>query len=286
MSDYNQKLVKIQNVFEKVISVGMFYGDHNDSSRFMCHALERSLGHGYITQEEYDLAVEDIRDVLHTAQTLTGVRVSSAIRDAIESCVNLKILPKSYHQYINDRKPLYQNWATLRPFKEKTIQEQEQMIYKFEPGHRFHRYGYDFNREQVVSFVQNNDVPRYLADYGSMRLNGNYATKAEVCHAAQSLIASFTQADPASAAEQAEVQSTTSNVNTPTSEPVQCEVAFPASYVVVDEFDDVITSVLTAESKESLMEYLREEIFCDHSPADISVRFLSKEYKVNFSLGL
>ncbi len=119
MSDYNQKLVKIQNVFEKVISVGMFYGDHNDSSRFMCHALERSLGHGYITQEEYDLAVEDIRDVLHTAQTLTGLRVSSAIRDAIESCVNLKILPKSYHQYIIDRKPLYQNWATLRPFKVK-----------------------------------------------------------------------------------------------------------------------------------------------------------------------
>lgn len=278
MSDYNQKLVKIQNVFEKVISVGMFYGDHNDSSRFMCHALERSLGHGYITREEYDLAVEDIRDVLHTAQTLTGVRVSSAIRDAIESCVNLKILPKSYHQYINDRKPLYQNWATLRPFKEKTMQEQEQMIYKFEPGHRFHRYGYDFNREQVVSFVQNNSVPRYLADYGSMRLNGIYTTKAEVCRAAQAERIRVAQA-VTRAAEQAEGQSTNS-------EQVQREVTFPASYVVVDEFDDVITSVLTAESKESLMEYLREEIFCDHSPADISVRFLSKEYKVNFSLGL
>lgn len=278
MSDYNQKLVKIQNVFEKVISVGMFYGDHNDSSRFMCHALERSLGHGYITQEEYDLAVEDIRDVLHTAQTLTGLRVSSAIRDAIESCVNLKILPKSYHQYINDRKPLYQNWATLRPFKVKTIQEQEQMIYKFEPGHRFHRYGYDFNREQVVSFVQNNSVPRYLADYGSMRLNGIYTTKAEVCRAAQAERIRVAQA-VTRAAEQAEGQSTNS-------EQVQREVTFPANYVVVDEFDDVITSVLTAESKESLMEYLREEIFCDHSPADISVRFLSKEYKVNFSLGL
>ena len=280
MSDYNQKLVKIQNVFEKVISVGMFYGDHNDSSRFMCHALERSLGHGYITQEEYDLAVEDIRDVLHTAQTLTGVRVSSAIRDAIESCVNLKILPKSYHQYINDRKPLYQNWATLRPFKEKTIQEQEQMIYKFEPGHRFHRYGYDFNREQVVSFVQNNDVPRYLADYGSMRLNGIYTTKAEVCRAAQAERIRVAQAVAIAVSQRGEVQST------PTSDNVQREVTFPASYVVVDEFDDVITSVLTAESKESLMEYLREEIFCDHSPADISVRFLSKEYKVNFSLGL
>lgn len=280
MSDYNQKLVKIQNVFEKVISVGMFYGDHNDSSRFMCHALERSLGHGYITQEEYDLAVEDIRDVLHTAQTLTGVRVSSAIRDAIESCVSLKILPKSYHQYINDRKPLYQNWATLRPFKEKTIQEQEQMIYKFEPGHRFHRYGYDFNREQVVSFVQNNDVPRYLADYGSMRLNGIYTTKAEVCRAAQAERIRVAQAVAIAVSQRGEVQST------PTSDNVQREVTFPASYVVVDEFDDVITSVLTAESKESLMEYLREEIFCDHSPADISVRFLSKEYKVNFSLGL
>lgn len=280
MSDYNQKLVKIQNVFEKVISVGMFYGDHNDSSRFMCHALERSLGHGYITQEEYDLAVEDIRDVLHTAQTLTGVRVSSAIRDAIESCVNLKILPKSYHQYINDRKPLYQNWATLRPFKEKAIQEQEQMIYKFEPGHRFHRYGYDFNREQVVSFVQNNGVPRYLADYGSMRLNGIYTTKAEVCRAAQAERIRVAQAVAIAVSQRGEVQST------PTSDNVQREVTFPASYVVVDEFDDVITSVLTAESKESLMEYLREEIFCDHSPADISVRFLSKEYKVNFSLGL
>lgn len=280
MSDYNQKLVKIQNVFEKVISAGMFYGDHNDSSRFMCHALERSLGHGYITQEEYDLAVEDIRDVLHTAQTLTGVRVSSAIRDAIESCVNLKILPKSYHQYINDRKPLYQNWATLRPFKEKPIQEQEQMIYKFEPGHRFHRYGYDFNREQVVSFVQNNDVPRYLADYGSMRLNGIYTTKAEVCRAAQAERIRVAQAVAIAVSQRGEVQST------PTSDNVQREVTFPANYVVVDEFDDVITSVLTAESKESLMEYLREEIFCDHSPADISVRFLSKEYKVNFSLGL
>lgn len=280
MSDYNQKLVKIQNVFEKVISAGMFYGDHNDSSRFMCHALERSLGHGYITQEEYDLAVEDIRDVLHTAQTLTGVRVSSAIRDAIESCVNLKILPKSYHQYINDRKPLYQNWATLRPFKEKTIQEQEQMIYKFEPGHRFHRYGYDFNREQVVSFVQNNDVPRYLADYGSMRLNGIYTTKAEVCRAAQAERIRVAQAVAIA------VSSSGSCGPSTNSEQVQREVTFPASYVVVDEFDDVITSVLTAESKESLMEYLREEIFCDHSPADISVRFLSKEYKVNFSLGL
>lgn len=280
MSDYNQKLVKIQNVFEKVISAGMFYGDHNDSSRFMCHALERSLGHGYITQEEYDLAVEDIRDVLHTAQTLTGVRVSSAIRDAIESCVNLKILPKSYHQYINDRKPLYQNWATLRPFKEKSIQEQEQMIYKFEPGHRFHRYGYDFNREQVVSFVQNNSVPRYLADYGSMRLNGIYTTKAEVCRAAQAERIRVAQAVAIAVSQRGEVQST------PTSDNVHREVTFPASYVVVDEFDDVITSVLTAESKESLMEYLREEIFCDHSPADISVRFLSKEYKVNFSLGL
>ena len=273
MSDYNQKLVKIQNVFEKVISVGMFYGDHTASSRFMCHALERSLGHGYITQEEYDLAVEDIRDVLHTAQTLTGLRVSSAIRDAIESCVNLKILPKSYHQYINDRKPLYQNWATLRPFKEQTTQEQEQMIYKFEPGHRFHRYGYDFNREQVVSFVQNNSVPRYLADYGSMRLNGIYTTKAEVCRAAQ--------AERIRVAQAVAIAASSSG-----SESAQGEVAFPASYVVVDEFDDVITSVLTAESKESLMEYLREEIFCDHSPADISVRFLSKEYKVNFSLGL
>ena len=280
MSDYNQKLVKIQNVFEKVISAGMFYGDHNDSSRFMCHALERSLGHGYITQEEYDLAVEDIRDVLHTAQTLTGVRVSSAIRDAIESCVNLKILPKSYHQYINDRKPLYQNWATLRPFKENPIQEQEQMIYKFEPGHRFHRYGYDFNREQVVSFVQNNDVPRYLADYGSMRLNGIYTTKAEVCRAAQAERIRVAQAVAIA------VSSSGSCGPSTNSEQVQREVTFPANYVVVDEFDDVITSVLTAESKESLMEYLREEIFCDHSPADISVRFLSKEYKVNFSLGL
>lgn len=283
-----------QKVFSKVILAGMHWGENPsiNSSVYMCNSLRVATERGVISSREYGIAAGSIETVIrklmdpvqtsNISSTWNGCVKHKVLHELVDKAIEKKLIPAKWASkvvanvsYARSCLHIYKNWVEFYNdvFSTNTNTEVDNtMIYAFPKGHKFHRYGYDFERRRAVSFVRSK-APYYLADGMTMRLNGIPATRQDVYNEA---IRSRGQQEDRSVQETSQVTESVQNQN------------YPRKFLVIDSRDDeVLTSLLRADSEQEVINVVRELVDDEGHDYDyLSVVFTQDpiEVKVNISL--
>lgn len=284
-----------QKVFSKVILAGMYWGTNPsiNSSVYMCNSLRTASERGVINSREYGIAAGSIETVIrklmdpvqtsNISSTWNGCVKHKVLHELVDQAIEKKLIPAKWASkvdlntsYARSCLHIYTKWVEFYNdvFSTNTTNTEvdNTMIYAFPKGHKFHRYGYDFDRRRAVSFVRSK-APYYLADSMTMHLNGIPATRQDVYNEA---IRSRGHQEDRSSQETSQVTESVHNQN------------YPRKFLVIDSRDDeVLTSLLRADSEQEVINVVRELVDDEgHDYDHLSVVFTQDpiEVKVNISL--